>query len=350
MTLQSKLILSFFLLVLTAFFSGAEAALLSISRYKVRYMVEKKKFGAAYAKKLKEDPERLFSTILVGNSIVTTALASIATVIALDLFKNNVIAISIGLTAFLILVFGEITPKSIATNNNELVARLFAPTVWYLSVSIYPLVKLLDYFLKGINRLIGSKKIPIITNEELKSIIKVSEEEGTIKEMEKNMIQRIFDFDNITVSDVMTRKKSMVMVAADMPIKDVLNLPMAKMYSRLPAYDKNRDNIIGVLYLKDIMKHMKDGKVDVPVRHLMRKPFFVFENKKIDKMLHLFQDRKQHMAIVIDDKARIVGLVTIENILEEIVGEIIDESDKINPSVTELEKKSVDYQGQHRNC
>ena len=338
MTIQTRVILFFFMIVLSAFFAMSETALLSLSKFKARHWMEKKKFGSAYVKKLKDNPEVLLSTILVGNNIANTAAAALATSIALDIFQDNAIGIATGVATFFILIFGDITPKSIGTNNNEILAPLVAPIIWNVNIALYPLIKMLDYFLKGMNKFIGAKKIPIITHEELKSIIKVSEEEGTIKEMEKNMIQRIFDFDNITVSDVMTRKKSMVMVAADMPIKDVLNLQMAKMYSRLPVYDKNRDNIIGVLYLKDMMKHMKDGKVDVPVRHLMRKPFFVFESKKIDKMLHLFQDRKQHMAIVIDDKARIVGLVTIENILEEIVGEIIDESDKINPSVTELEK------------
>ena len=128
------------------------------------------------------------------------------------------------------------------------------------------------------------------------------------------------------------------MVSSDMKIKDVLNLPTAKMYSRFPVYEKHRDNIIGIIYLKDMLKFVKDNKFDVEMKEIMKKPFFVFENKKMDSMLKLFQSKKQHMAIVIDEKAHVVGLVTIENILEEIVGEIIDESDRINPSIMQANK------------
>ena len=338
MLIQTQIILIIIFLILSAFFSASESSLLSISRFKVRNMVERKKLGAAYVKKLKDDPERLLSTILIGNNVVTIAASAMATSIAISLHKSNAVAISTGLMTFLILIFAEITPKSLATRNNEAFSLFSAPAIWFISVAIYPVIKMLDHFLKGVNKLVGTKKIPIITEEELKTIVKASGEEGTIKEIEKKMIQRIFDFDNTTVSDIMTSKKNMVCISSDMQIKDVLHVPTSKSYSRFPVYEKNKDNIIGILYLKDMLKFVKDGKLDVAAIHVMRKPFFVFANKKIDKMLHLFQDRKQHMAIVIDEKAQILGLVTIENILEEIVGEIIDESDKINPSVMHVSK------------
>ncbi len=136
----------------------------------------------------------------------------------------------------------------------------------------------------------------------------------------------------------MTRKKSMVLVSSEMQIKEVLQLPTAKMYSRFPVYEKNKENIVGILYLKDAMHFAKDGSLDAHVEQAMKKPFFVFENKKLDSMLRLFQTRKEHMAIVINNKAQVVGIVTIENILEEIVGEIIDESDRLKPTVTQISK------------
>ncbi len=317
----------------SAFFAMSEAALLSISKFKVRHWVEKRKFGANYVKRLKDNPELLLSTILIGNNLMNVAAAAITTSIAIELFQNNAIGIATGIATFLILIFGDITPKSIGTNNSEVLAPFVAPVIYNLSVAVYPIIKLLEYFLKAVNKLLGTKMTPIVTEEELKSIVKMSQEEGSIKEIEKKMIQRIFDFDNTTVSDVMTRRKSIVYVSADMKLKDVLQLPMAKMYSRLPVYEKNKDNIVGILYLKDVVKSVKDGQFDVEVKQRMKKPFFVFQSKKIDAMLRLFQNRKQHMAIVIDEKGRVVGVVTIENILEEIVGEIIDESDRINPSV-----------------
>lgn len=338
MTIHTDLILLGIMILLSAFFAMSESALISLSKFKVRHWVEKKKFGSVYIKKLKDSPEVLLSTILIGNNLVNTAAAAIATSISLRIFEHNAIGIATGAATFLILIFGDITPKSIGNNNNEILAPIVAPVIWYMSIALYPLTKGLEYFLKGINKLIGAKKLPIVTEEELKSIVRASEEEGSIKEIEKKMIQRIFDFDNTPVSDVMTRKKSMVMVSSDMQIKDVLQLPTAKMYSRFPVYEKNRENAVGIVYLKDMLKFVKDNKFDVPVKQIMRKPLFVFSNKKLDSMLRLFQSSKQHLAIVIDEKAHIVGLVTIENILEEVVGEIIDESDRLNPSVQEVSK------------
>ncbi len=326
------------MIILSAFFAISEAALISLSNFRVMHWVEKKKFGSTYVKKLKDNPEILLSTVLIGNNLVNTAAAAITTSIAIELFGSNAIGIATGIATFLILIFGDITPKSIGTNNNHILAPIVAPIIWYINLAIYPLIKLLDYFLKGINSLIGTKRIPIIPREELKSIVKASEEEGSIKEIEKKMIHRIFDFENTRVADVMTRKKSMVLVSSDMQIKSVLQLPTVKRYSRFPVYEKNRDNIVGILHLKDTIKFLSEGKFDVLVKDVMKKPFFVFENKKMDSMLKLFQSRKEHMAIVIDEKARVVGLVTIENILEEIVGEIIDESDKINPYMIHISK------------
>ena len=334
----TQLMLLAIMIILSAFFAISETSLVSLSKFKVRHWVEKKKFGSEYVKKLKDNPELLLSTILVGNNLVNTAAAAITTSIAIGLFQNNAIGIATGAATFLILIFGDITPKSIGANNNEILAPIVAPVIWWLGIGIYPLIKILDYFLKAINKLVGTKKISIITKEELKSIVKMSEEEGSIKELEKKLIHRIFDFENTTASDVMTAKKNIVYVNSDMQIKDVLQLPTAKMYSRFPVYEKNKDNIVGILYLKDMLKHVKDGKFDVAVKQIMRNPFFVFENKKMDSMLRLFQNKKQHMAIVIDQKGQVVGVVTIENILEEIVGEIIDESDKIDPSLHQFSK------------
>ena len=338
MTYHYKIAALFALIVISALSAMAEAALLSVSKFKVRHWVEKKKFGAAYVKKLKDEPVFFLSTLLITNNLVNTAAAAITTSITLGYFKSNALAIAIGIATFLILVFGDIIPKSIGANNNEVIAPLIAPFVWNFGILIYPLIKMLDVLVKGVNLLIGAKKSPSFTKEELKSMIKYSEEEGSIKHTEKRLIQRIFDFGNTTVGDVMTRKKSMIMISSDMQIKDVLQLSITKLYSRFPVYEKNKENIVGILYLKDALHFAKADKLDTPVRQAMKKPFFVFENKKIDSMLRLFQTRKEHMAIVINNKAQVVGLVTIENILEEIVGEIIDESDKLKPTVTQISK------------
>ncbi len=338
MTLHNQILILFGLIILSALTAMAEAALLSVNKFKVRAWIEKKKFGAIYIKKLKDQPVMLLSTLLITNNIVNTAAAAITTLIAIDYFQDNAIGIAIGIAAFLILVFGDIIPKSIGANNNEIISPMIAPFVWHLSILIYPLIKMLDYLVKGISFIIGAKKSPSFTKEELKSIIKYSEEEGSIKQTEKRLIQRIFDFGSTSVGDVMTGKKNMIMINSDTQIKDVLQLSPAKLYSRFPVYEKTKENITGILYLKDALHFAKDGKLDVKVRDVMKKPFFVFENKKIDSMLRLFQARKEHMAIVINNNAHVIGLVTIENILEEIVGEIIDESDRLKPTVVQITK------------
>ncbi len=345
MTLYTESILFFVMIVLSAFFALSETALVSLSKFKVRHWVEKRKFGAIYVKKLKDNPETLLSTILIGNNIVNTAAAALATSMALQVFHENAIGIATGVATFFILMFGDITPKSIGAHNNEVLAPVVAPIIYNLSVALYPIIIVFEYFLKGIKKVFGTKKLSIVTKEELKSIVKAVEEEGSIKEIEKRLLHRIFDFENITVADVMTTKKNMVLVSSDMQIKDVLQLPMQKMYSRLPVYEKTKDNIVGVVYLKDALRYLKDSKFEVQVSQIMKKPFFVFAHKKMDTMLKLFQSRKQHMAIVIDEKAHVVGVVTIENILEEIVGEIIDESDRLNPSIMQLSKNEWSVKG-----
>src|SRR3989344_3719256 len=238
------------LLAISALSAMAEAALLSINKFKVRHWVEKKKFGAIYIQRLKNNPARLLTTLLIANNLVNTAAAVIITSMATELFKSNALAIAIGIATFIILVFGDILPKSIGVNNNERLAPLMAPPIWYLSYIFYPLTKLLEQCINAINRILGTKKISIITKEELKSIVKISEEEGSIKDVEKKMIHRIFDFDNTTVSDVMTRRKNVVSVGSALLVKDVLQIPTAKMYSRFPVYEGNKDNIVGLLYLK----------------------------------------------------------------------------------------------------
>lgn len=338
MALHTQILILAVLIIVSALTAMAEASLLSVSKYKVRLWIEKKKYGAIYVKRLKDDPVMLLSTVLITNNIVNTAAAVITTSITINYFQSNALGIATGIAAFLILVFGDIIPKSIGANNNEAISPIIAPVVWHFGIFIYPLIKLLDYLVRGISFIIGAKKSPSFTKEELKSIVRYSEEEGSIKQLEKRLIQRIFDFGNTTIGDVMTRKKHMVVVSADTPIQDVLKLSTIKLYSRFPVYEKSRENIVGTLYLKDALHYAKEGKLDTSVRHAMKKPFFVFESKKLDSMLKLFQSRKEHMAIVISNKAQVIGLVTIENILEEIVGEIIDESDKLKPSVVQMSK------------
>ena len=339
MAFGTEIVLLIILLLLSGFFSGAEVALISLTKVKARHMVEQKKFGAVFIKKLKEDPQRMLATILIGNNLVNVAAAAIATSMAIGIFQNYAIGIATGVMTLLILVFGEITPKSIAAQNNEIISQLVAAPIWYLSIILAPILNILDKFLNRFIKFIGIKsKEKAITEEEIISMIKTAEEEGSIKEIEKKMIDSIFEFDDINVNEISTPRTDMVLVESKSSVADAMKLILKKKFSRIPVYEKNRDNIVGIVYLKDLMMYMDDKKKNMSLSKIMKKLYVVPETKKISNLLRQFQKRKEHMAIVVDEHGSVTGLVTIEDVLEEIVGEIMDETDKIDPNIKKIGK------------
>lgn len=348
MPYTSEAILLLVLLFLSGFFSASEIALFSVTRLKVRRLMEQNVPGAAMIQRLKENPQRALTTILIGNNIMNVAAAAIATKLALQVFNNNAVAIATGVMTLLLLVFGEIVPKYFAARFNTRMALISAPIIWGLSVAMLPLVKFFQYLLAGFDKLLGVKKAkqPTLTEEELKSIVQMGREEGAIKETERSMIQRIFDFDNIPISEVMTRKADMRMVSAKSKVRDVLSSKEQKQYSRLPVYLKSRDKVVGVLYVKDALGLTSTkGMNGTLVEKIMRKPLFVPETKKLDSLLRQFQRTKEHMAIVVDEHGSIVGLITIEDVLEEIVGEIMDETDRVDPVLKKVNENTWKVKG-----
>jgi len=338
MTIQNQILTLIILLCLSAFFSASETALVSLSRLRVRYLVDKKKRGALTLKKLKDDPHKMLSTLLVGNNLVNVAASALATSIAITLLKSNAVGIAVGVMTFLILVFGEIIPKTFATQNNRVIALLVAEPIWILSIIFYPIMKFLDLFVIPLNKLlkVSQKKKPVVTEEELRSMVKLGREVGSIKEIEMDMIENIFKFDNVNVDEIMTPRTDMKRIDVKSKVKDVLNLVTKVPYSRFPVYEKHRDNIVGIVYVKDVLRYLKGNKTNISVRKVMRKPYFVPETKKLDSMLKQFQQRKEQMAIVVDEHGGISGLVTLEDVLEEIVGEIVDETEKIKPNINKI--------------
>jgi CBS domain containing-hemolysin-like protein len=329
------------LLGLSAFFSSSETALVSLSRLRVRHLVEKGGRLAKILKKLKEDPQRMLNTILIGNNLVNIAAAAMATSIALDIFESHAVGIATGVMTFLILIFGEITPKSLATQFSEPYAKFVALPIWYLSIIFYPFIKVFDWFFAFLMKIFGGKvKEPTVSEDYLKSIVTISEEEGSIKEIEKEMINKIFEFDDINASEIMTPRTDMFLLSSALKLGDALKIILKKPHSRIPVYEKTKDNIVGIVYLRDIVKHyVKNKKANLTLSKIMKKPFFVPETKKIDSLLKQFQKKKEHMAIVVDEHGIITGLVTIEDILEEIVGEIMDETDKRDPDIQKIRAK-----------
>jgi len=337
MTLISEILVLVFLLILSGFFSGSEVALISLSKHRVKRMIAEKKVASIFIERLKDDPQRMLATILIGNNLANVGAAALATALMLETFQNYAISIATGVMTLLILVFGEITPKSIAAKNSERISQLVAGPIWYLSIILAPLLNLLDKFLNRFINLFGIKaQENTVTEEEIKSMIKTAEEEGTIKEIEKKMLNRIFSFDDATAIDIATPKMDMVMISINSTVDDALKLIMKKKFSRIPVYEKSKENIVGILYTKDIIQYTKNRSLKI--EKIIKKPYMIPETKKISNLLRQFQKRKDHIAIIVDEHGSIRGLVTLEDVLEEIVGEIMDETDKVSPNIKKISK------------
>lgn len=330
-----KIILLIALIGLSAFFSLAEAALLSLSRLRLGNILDKKPRGAIELKKLKDDPDRLLITLLVGNNIVNVSASAIATALSIEIFRDNALGIAIGIMTFLLLIFGEILPKSLGMQHNIAFSLIVAKPIWLLSVVFYPIIKVFDYMIDIFMSILGIKKSyrPIVTEEEIRSIVRLGQEQGAIKAIEKEMIEKIFKFDNISVREIMAPKANIVSINTESSIKEALDTVLEYRYSRYPVYEKSKDTLIGILVVKDILKHIKEGNFELKIKKIIHKPRFIFETKKIDSLLWQFQKLKEHMAIVINEKGKVVGLVTLEDVLEEIVGEIVDESEKVKQKI-----------------
>jgi CBS domain containing-hemolysin-like protein len=283
---------------------------------------------------MKENPHRLLTTILIGNNVVNVGAASLATSLALGMFPGYAVGIATGVMTFLILVFGEVFPKSIATRNNVLIGRLSIYPIYWLSILFYPVL----LFLNFIPYLTGKiKKSPRVTEEELMTIVEAVEEEGQIKEEEKELIHNIFEFDDTNASEIMTPRGDMFVIDADEPLD--LRTILASGYTRIPVIEGDIDHIIGIINLKDLFYQSMISDMPIDVRKIMRPPYFVPEHKKLDNLLQQFKKRRNHMAVVVDEHGGVSGLITLEDALEEIVGDISDETDKEEQYIVSLKPK-----------
>lgn len=315
-------------LFLSAFFSGVETAFISLSDIRVQHLAEKGRRGIRLVQYLKEHNERLIITILIGNNVVNIAASSIATSIAIDIFHENAIGIAVGIMTLLILVFGEIVPKNIAIAKNEWIAVAAAPIIRLLQYGLFPAIKLLEWFTKFISKPFGDGVEPIITEAEIKSVVSLGEVVGEVEEDERIMIHNIFRFSDLQANEIMVDRTKMFIIDADDHLQVIAQEIVRKGFSRIPVFQEKHDNIIGILYAKDVLNAMLSGNADKPVRELLRPAMFVPETILLDELLKEFQKAKVHLALVADEHGGISGLITIEDILEEIVGDIYDETDR----------------------
>ena len=334
-----EILVLFILLTLSAFFSSAETAFTAISKARVRKLEEEGKKGAAQLSKLHSEPQRFLATILLGNNLVNILATALATDLAIKAFNSAGIGIATGLMTFLILVFGEITPKTLAIRHAEKIALLGARPIYFVGILLYPLARLLIGISQLFMRIMGESAIrgePFLTQEEIKAMITLGEEEGIIEKEERELIHSVFEFGETIVREIMVPRTDMVCLPSNVSVEEALKIALDKGFSRIPVYEGNIDNIVGIFYLKDAVAEVKRGGGMKRVSEIARNAYFVPETKKIDDLLRELQKHKVHMAIVLDEYGGTSGLVTIEDILEEIVGEIFDEYDVAEPLVQNL--------------
>jgi len=344
----SQLVLLVFLILLSGVFSGAEIALTSLSPAKVRAIGKDKKFGSRAIVKLKNKPQRLLITILIGNNLVNILATVIATVWAVEVFGNKAIGVVTGVLTFLILVFGEITPKTFAQKYAVQFARVIARPLLWLTKLLLPVIWIFEKFTQG---LISGLKLrtPLhsVSEEELLALVDIGTKEGVIEEQEQELIENVLEFSDTTAEEVMTVKKDMETLRADTAIHDAVQFFLTHSHSRIPIYKNTIHNIVGVITVHDILRLLHDSQKyktleDCKFIH----PIVVPTTKSISKLFHEFQKRRQHLAIVVDERGETVGLITMEDILEEIVGDIADEQDRDQKMITQIGKNEWEAHGE----
>ena len=345
-----EIVLLVILFILSAIFSAAETAITSLSRIKVGHLVEKKVPGARLLKELKDNPSQFLSLILFGNNLVNIAAAAIATSIIIRLFESRgwvnlgaAVGLATGVMTFLILVFGEITPKTVAIRNAEVIALVMAPVIWVLQIVLSPIVYLFEMVTRPFVFIFGGKatvKGALVTEDEIKYILSASEKEGVIEEEERQMITSVLEFWDTVVREVMTPRPDIVAIEASEPMDNLIKLIVESGHSRIPVYDSNLDNIIGVVYAKELLRDITGG-----IRDYLRPTIFVPEAKKVSDLLHEMQAARTHLAVIVDEYGITSGLVTMEDLIEEIVGEIHDELEKEIKSFEKVDENTALFDG-----
>ncbi|MDY5576814.1 MAG: hemolysin family protein [Lachnospiraceae bacterium] len=323
-----KLFIILILLLLSSFFSSAETALTTVSRMKILTLAEEGNKSAVKLLKIIDNKEKMLSAVLIGNNIVNISVSSLTTVIVTDLFGNYAVSIATLILTILILIFGEITPKTLATLYNEKISLCYAPVIlgimWILTPVIFMVNKLSMLFM-SLFKIDKNNKTSTYTESELKTIVNVSHEEGVIETEEREMLQNIFDFGDSQAKDVMIPRVDMCMVDVTASYDDLLQVFRENRYTRIPVYQDSIDNVIGIINIKDLLLY-KNGE-SFNLKNYLRQAYFTYEYKKLSDLMIEMKKASVNITIVLDEYGAASGLITLEDLVEEIVGEIRDEYD-----------------------
>ena len=317
------------LLLFSAFFSASETSLMTLSKIRLRHMVDSEIKGADLINKLLKTPSKLLTGILVGNNVANIGASALGTSLAIHYWGDSGVGIATAIMTILVLIFAEITPKSLAAQNSEKVSLSLVRPLSIITFILSPITMVLIYITNTIIKIFGGevgKQRPFITEEELKTMVNVSHEEGVLEGEEKQMIYNVFEFGDSQAKDVMTPRTDMIVANANSTYEELIKIFREEQFSRLPIYEDTVDNIIGVLYIKDLI-FFEDGKEEFSIEKHMRVPYFSYEFKSTVDLFADMRLKRVPIAILLDEYGGTAGLVTIEDLVEEIVGDIDDEYD-----------------------
>ena len=327
----AQLIILVILLILSGFFSSAETALTSVNKLKLRTLSEEGKKRATKVLAVTENSGKLLSTILIGNNIVNISASALATTLCTEVFGSKFIGVSTGILTILILIFGEITPKTLATKYSVQLSMIFVYPIWILMIILTPAIWLLNIITGIIFKILHvdtSDKGDTMTESELRTIFDVSHEDGILETSEKFMISNVVDFGDALSKDIMVPRADVVFADINSTYEELVSKFSKETYSRIPIYEESKDNVVGLLYIKDLFFYKeKHGAQNFDVRHVLRKPLFVYEYQKTSQIFADMKTSSVTMAVVLDEYGVTSGIITMEDLIEEIVGEIRDEYD-----------------------
>lgn len=327
-TVVIRLVLVVVCLVLSAFFSSSETALTTVNLIRIRNLADNGDKAAAWVLKVRRDQSKMLGAILIGNNVVNLSASSMLTVLVTDVFGSQAVGAATGVLTLLVLLFGEITPKTIATLEAEKNALRFARVICFLMTILTPVIFVVNLLSGGVLRLLGvdpNKPTDSITEDELRTIVEVGHEKGVIESEEKEMINNVFDLGDSVARDIMVPRIDMSFVDVEASYEELMEIFRRDHYTRLPVYEDNTDNIIGIINMKDLI--LLEDRAAFSVRDYLRQPLFTFESKKLSELMIEMRKTSNNIVIVLDEYGATAGLITLEDILEEIVGDIRDEFD-----------------------
>ena len=317
------------LLLLSAFFSSAETSLTTVNKIRIKTLADEGNKRAQTLLKIIDQSGKMLSTILVGNNIVNISASSLATTLAIRFFGNNAVGIVTGVLTLLVLIFGEITPKTMATVHSERIALAYSPVIWPMMRIMTPVIFVINQLSSLVLKLVRfdpSQADNTMTEQELRTLVDVGHEDGVIESEERQMIYNVFDFGDAQARDIMVPRVDMVSVSLEDSYENILSVFRTEKFSRLPVYENDRDNIVGIINIKDFL--FVENRENFQVSSIMYEPYFTYEYKKTSELMMEMREKSISLTIVLDEYGAAIGMITLEDLLEELVGEIRDEYDE----------------------